>query len=155
MAGGGPGMPALGKYNILHAAVIKAGEGLKVSRVEQSGTFMMACLEGEGQVLADGRWQTIRVGQACLLPPFVTNAFKKIEGKPWRFVGFATLNLKRVIHCFRDLASGWIISWLVAGKGDPGFDRRNRECWGAGGDAPLDRVNAWLCDEFCAATPIG
>ncbi|MFC4994029.1 AraC family transcriptional regulator [Rubritalea tangerina] len=80
-----PVCQALGKYNILHAAVIKAGEGLKVSRVEQSGTFMMACLEGEGQVLADGRWQTIRVGQACLLPPFVTNAFKKIEGKPWRF----------------------------------------------------------------------
>ncbi|MFC4996114.1 hypothetical protein [Rubritalea tangerina] len=70
---------------------------------------------------------------------------RDIEGKPWRFCWVRYIESKESkSHCFRDIASGWIISWLVAGKGDPGFDRRNRECWGAAADAPLDRVNAWF-----------
>ena len=43
---------------------------------------MLACLEGEGVILADGQWKRIRAGQACLLPPFVMNALKCLPGKP-------------------------------------------------------------------------
>ncbi|MFC4996113.1 hypothetical protein [Rubritalea tangerina] len=51
---------------------------MKVSRVEQSGTFMMACLEGEGQVLADGRWQTIRVGSGLFITALCDECIQEI-----------------------------------------------------------------------------
>ena len=57
----------------------------EIIRTNQSGTFMLACLTGEGVILADGQWKKIRAGQACLLPPFVTNALKCIPGKSWSF----------------------------------------------------------------------
>ncbi len=57
----------------------------EILRLDQSGTFMLACLEGEGVVMVDGSWKTIRAGQACLLPPFVMNTLKCVKGKPWRF----------------------------------------------------------------------
>jgi AraC-like DNA-binding protein len=75
----------LSQYNILHVAFMKAGEGLAVSRAEQSGTFMLACTKGVGMVLADGRWKRIKEGEACLLPPFVGNSFKAIDGQEWEF----------------------------------------------------------------------
>jgi len=39
----------------------------------------------EGVVMVDGSWKTIRVGQACLLPPFVMNSLKCTGEKRWRF----------------------------------------------------------------------
>lgn len=80
-----PVCQALAKHNILHAAVMDAKVGFAVSRANQSGTFMLACLEGEGMVLADGRWKKVKAGQACLLPPFVANSLKVVDGKHWKF----------------------------------------------------------------------
>lgn len=57
----------------------------EIVRVNQSGTFMMACLSGEGVVSVDGNWKPITAGQACLLPPFVRNSLKCVPGKRWRF----------------------------------------------------------------------
>ena len=57
----------------------------EVGRGDPSGTFMLACLDGEGVVLADGQWKRIRAGQACLLPPFVMNALKCLPKKLWTF----------------------------------------------------------------------
>lgn len=58
---------------------------LEIVRTDLSGTFMLACFGGEGKVLSDGRWITIKAGQACLQPPFVANALKCVKGKPWDF----------------------------------------------------------------------
>lgn len=89
-----PVCPALEHYSILHSGILSSESGVEVSRAEQSGTFMMVTLAGEGKLLADGRWQTIKAGQACLLPPFVANAFKSIDGKPWKFAWVRYLESK-------------------------------------------------------------
>ncbi len=75
----------LAQYDILHAGVMHAQFPFEVSRADQSGTFMLGCFAGEGRVLADGRWITIKAGQACLLPPFVANSLKCVKGKKWEF----------------------------------------------------------------------
>lgn len=54
-------------------------------RVRPTGSFVMVCHEGRGQVLLDGRWQSSRAGVACLAPPRVLNAFHSVPGSRWRF----------------------------------------------------------------------
>jgi AraC-like DNA-binding protein len=80
-----PLCPLLGQHHIAHCGIMHAAPHFEIVRAEQSGTFMLACLEGEGVILADGRWKRIRGGNACLLPPFVTNALKCLPGKRWTF----------------------------------------------------------------------
>ncbi len=77
--------PLLGQHHISHCGIMKAAPPFEIVRSNQSGTFMLACLAGEGVILADGRWKHIRAGQACLLPPFVMNALKCLPGKAWSF----------------------------------------------------------------------
>jgi len=81
----GPVCPLLGQHHISHCGIMKAVPPFEIVRANQSGTFMLACLEGEGVILADGQWKRIRAGQACLLPPFVMNALKCLPGKSWNF----------------------------------------------------------------------
>ena len=81
----GPVCALLGQHHISHCGIMKAVPPFEIVRTNQSGTFMLACLEGEGVILADGQWKRIRAGQACLLPPFVMNALKCLPGKPWSF----------------------------------------------------------------------
>ena len=82
---GMPDCALLSEYNIAHTGLMDAGEPYEIVRVDQSGTFMLACLEGEGVVMVDGSWKSIRRGQACLLPPFVMNSLKCVPGERWRF----------------------------------------------------------------------
>lgn len=81
----GPVCPLLTQNHIGHTGIMRASPPYEVVRIEQSGTFMLACFEGEGVVLVDGSWKKIRMGQACLLPPFVMNALKCVPGKIWKF----------------------------------------------------------------------
>lgn len=81
----GPVCPLLAHHHISHCGIMKAVPPFEIARANQSGTFMLACLEGEGVILADGEWKRIRAGQACLLPPFVSNALKCLPDKPWSF----------------------------------------------------------------------
>ncbi len=81
----GPVCPLLTQHHISHCGVMQAMPPFEIVRANQSGTFMLACLEGEGVILADGQWKKIRQGQACLLPPFVMNALKCLPGKSWNF----------------------------------------------------------------------
>jgi AraC-like DNA-binding protein len=81
----GPVCPLLAQHHISHCGIMNAEAPFEIVRTNQSGTFMLACLEGEGVILADGQWKKIRFGQACLLPPFVMNALKCIPGKTWSF----------------------------------------------------------------------
>ncbi|MGJ8725310.1 MAG: AraC family transcriptional regulator [Roseibacillus sp.] len=76
----------LSQLNVAHVGVLHALHPFKVIRADQSGSFMFACISGEGEVLIDGRWMTVHAGEACCLPPFVANAIRAIEGsEPWTF----------------------------------------------------------------------
>lgn len=68
-----------------------------VLRTNQNGTFMLTCLTGQGVVLTDGRWRTIKAGQACLLPPFVLNCLKCSDQQPWTFAWVRYRELKSSI----------------------------------------------------------
>lgn len=82
---GGPVCGLLEQHHIAHCGIMRAAPPFEIVRAHQSGTFMLACLEGEGAILADGRWKRIRAGQACLLPPFVMNAHKCIPDQGWTY----------------------------------------------------------------------
>lgn len=77
--------PLLAEHGIAHVGLMEAKRPFELIRKEQSGTFMLACFEGEGWVLVDGSWKKIRTGQACLLPPFVMNALKCKVAASWKF----------------------------------------------------------------------
>jgi AraC-like DNA-binding protein len=63
-----------------------AREPYRIVRQHQSGVYFLACVEGEGRVLVDGRWQRCAAGMAVALPAFMTNAFHAVKGKDWRCV---------------------------------------------------------------------
>jgi AraC-like DNA-binding protein len=75
----------LQQNNIIHCGIMKARPPYEIVRGYQSGTFMLACLDGEGVVLTDGKWKTVSAGQACLLPPFTLNSFKCRPEVSWDF----------------------------------------------------------------------
>lgn len=79
-----PLCPVLGQHHIAHVGILEAPEPFEIARPDQSGTFMLACFGGSGVVRADGQWRKVVAGQACLLPPFVTNAMKTTGAEPWR-----------------------------------------------------------------------
>lgn len=89
--------PLLSQYNIAHIGLTQVESGLEVIRTDQSGSYFMACTGGQGQVLFDGGWRTLRPGQACLLPPFVQNAFRSVPGKPWSLVWVRYLEDRDVV----------------------------------------------------------
>jgi AraC-like DNA-binding protein len=82
---GSPECVLLKKHHIAHVGIMTAKAPFRVTRTNPSGTYMMACMEGRGLVLLDGRWETLETGQACLLPPFVMNRFKCLTGNEWKF----------------------------------------------------------------------
>jgi len=80
-----PLCPELSEYRIVHCGIMEAGQPFEVVRRNLSGTFFFACFEGEGQVLIDGAWRTVRAGQACVQPPFIPNALKASHRQQWKF----------------------------------------------------------------------
>ena len=75
----------LNQYKIGHVGVMSASYPYEVNRNNQSGSFMMACLGGRGEVLVDGRWIILEEGNACLLAPHVANNIRCMEGEKWKF----------------------------------------------------------------------
>lgn len=75
----------LAVHRILHLGMTEATVPYRRVRLAPSGSFVMVCHEGRGQVLLDGRWQSSRKGVACLAPPRVLNAFHSVQGSRWRF----------------------------------------------------------------------
>lgn len=82
---GSPTCPALARHHIAHLGVQDAAHPYRIVRTHQGGTFFLACLGGEGRVLADGRWQRVGAGTACLLLPHMLNAFHAVPGRRWQF----------------------------------------------------------------------
>ncbi|HAV63380.1 MAG TPA: AraC family transcriptional regulator [Verrucomicrobiales bacterium] len=75
----------LHQHHIAHAGLISAAVPFRVVRKQQGGTYFLACHGGEGSILVDGRWQRIRSGTACLLPPRTLNAFHAVPGRSWEY----------------------------------------------------------------------
>lgn len=86
----------LSHHQIIHVGIMKAYSPFEIVRIDQSGTFMLACLEGEGSILVDGSWTKVKSGEACLLPPFVANALKCVGRKAWRFCWVRYLEKKEI-----------------------------------------------------------
>lgn len=82
---GTPICESLNDYRVAHCGIMHASHPLEIVRVNLSGTFFFACIEGEGQVLIDGDWRLVCAGQACVQPPFIPNALKARGRKVWKF----------------------------------------------------------------------
>lgn len=54
-------------------------------RLAPSGSFFLACLEGEGRMWLEGRWERVAAGSLCLAPPRILNAFHAAPGRSWTF----------------------------------------------------------------------
>lgn len=77
--------PELGAHRIARLGIHHAVVPYRRVRVRPGGSFVMACFEGEGRVLLDGCWQTIRAGTICMAPPRVLNSFHAVRGRRWGF----------------------------------------------------------------------
>lgn len=80
-----PVCTVLNQHQIAHVGICRARSPFRIVRTQQSGSYFLACLEGEGRILIDGRWQKCRQGTACLLPPRILNAFYVEDGRSWVF----------------------------------------------------------------------
>jgi len=76
---------SLGQYNMKHVGIMQAQFPYATSRVHQSGSFLLACISGTGEILMDGNWKRIKANQACILPPHTINAFRAISRQTWKF----------------------------------------------------------------------
>lgn len=80
-----PVCEGLAQYHMTHCGMMQAKFPLTIWRDHLSGTFFLACVGGAGEVLIDGQWQTVRSGQACVQPPFMTNAIRTLKSSSWTF----------------------------------------------------------------------
>ena len=77
--------PELAVHRIARIGVDEAVPPYERVRLQPAGSFVMAVLAGQGRILLDGKWQTVRAGTACMAPPRVVNAFHAVPGHAWRF----------------------------------------------------------------------
>jgi AraC-like DNA-binding protein len=77
--------PALALHHIAHVGIADAAPPYEMVRMDLSGTYMLSCSGGCGQILLDGRWQVCREGWACLAPPHALLAFRAIKDARWEF----------------------------------------------------------------------
>lgn len=132
---GQPVCPLLAQHHIAHVEIVEASDRSRILRRDQSGTFMLACLSGGGLVLADGRWQPVAAGQACLLPPFVTNGLKNTGCNPWRICGVRYLESRETVPIVTQRSP-------VVGEFDPeplrsAIEGLHAECLGGGAPAEM------------------
>jgi AraC-like DNA-binding protein len=77
--------PLLNQHQIVHVGVMKTTAPTRIVRTKQTTTYFLACFEGRGKVLIDGRWRVCRAGFASLLPAHALNAFQALPGVRWQF----------------------------------------------------------------------
>lgn len=80
-----PACPELAAHRIAWLGIDTVQTPYRRVRLAPSGSFLLACLEGEGRVLLDGRWQRVTAGELCLAPPRVLNAFHAVPRRRWTF----------------------------------------------------------------------
>ena len=80
-----PVCPALNPYQIAHVGIMEAAARTQIVRTKQTTTYFLACYQGRGKVLIDGRWRVCSAGCASLLPAHTLNAFYALPGGRWEF----------------------------------------------------------------------
>jgi AraC-like DNA-binding protein len=78
--------PELSSHRIARLGWDLGGPRYERVRLQPTGSFILACIEGEGRILLDGRWQRVTAGTVCMAPPRVLNAFRSVPGKKFEFV---------------------------------------------------------------------
>ncbi len=77
--------PDLAEHHIAWLGLDTVHAPYRRVRLAPSGSFFLACLEGEGRILLEGREQRVAAGHVCLAPPRVLNAFHAAPGRAWSF----------------------------------------------------------------------
>jgi len=77
--------PELAGYHIAWLGIDVVHAPYRRVRLAPTGSFFLACLEGEGRVRLEGSWERLRAGALCLAPPRVLNAFHAVPGQRWVF----------------------------------------------------------------------
>ncbi len=77
--------PALTGRHIAHVGISDAAAPYETVRMDLSGTYLLSCFGGQGQILIDGRWQLCKTGWSCLAPPHALLAFHAVKGHRWEF----------------------------------------------------------------------
>lgn len=109
---GQPVCQLLRQHHIAHIEIVEAVEPFEMVRTDQSGTFMLACFSGSGKILVDGQWRSVEAGEACLLPPFVTNGIRASGPEPWKMCGVRYLESRETVPIIAQASP-------VLGKYDP------------------------------------
>ena len=119
------------EHHISHTGIMTAHAPYEIVRINQSGTFMLACLTGHGLIMVDGAWKKIVPGQACLLPPFVTNSLKCKNDQVWRFAWVRyteSRNTKPIVAAFSPVIgsfNGKILENAILGMRDEALHQNN------------------------------
>jgi AraC-like DNA-binding protein len=77
--------PPLQRTRIRFTGLTDAGRGYLMVRVKPGFEQLTVCLGGEGRVLIDDEWRPCRAGQAYLMPPLATHAFRTAGRARWQF----------------------------------------------------------------------
>ena len=77
--------PLLANHHIAHCGIADAAVPYEIVRLDLGGTYVLACFEGGGRIFLDGRWRSLRAGEACLAPPHALLAFKAVPRVRWKF----------------------------------------------------------------------
>lgn len=75
---------ALRLRQIAHVGVGDVEVPYRVVRLDLPGAYLHGSVEGSGQVLLDGRWQTHARGMTSFAPAHVLHAFHAVPQVPWR-----------------------------------------------------------------------
>jgi AraC-like DNA-binding protein len=87
----------LSTHRIIHAGIMDARAPLAITRMHQSGTFFMATIAGQGEVMVDGVWHRTQAQEGCLLPPHYPNALRATSSEPWTFAWVRYLEPKSLV----------------------------------------------------------
>lgn len=75
----------LGVHRLARLGIDAAVAPYRRVRMSPAGSFVLACVGGQGRMLLEGKWQRVKTGMVCLAPPRVLNAFHAEGTEPWVF----------------------------------------------------------------------
>lgn len=77
--------PDMATFRLARYGIDQTQDPYRRVRMFPGGSFILACLGGEGRILLEGRWQMVLPGEVIMAPPRVLNAFYTPTGKTWDF----------------------------------------------------------------------